>query len=245
MSTINNIDRRKDQASVISVAAERIQTPKGVEQLLLSPILKALRWVEWTFSELSKGASDAKRLSGYTRHIVFYFGFLGNVGEAYKATKDFFNHSYHGKWLAAAEDSTSIFASSMLAGSLVADTFEILHSEGLITLTPFQLAVAGLLNFLGSMALFVVAVKGIKTEVQNLSEGQWGTHTYQLAGGKLAAKILLLAISTFGIIGAIGGGAAINGFVVLSTGTSLLSLSIFNHFYEKMYETKEEKTLDI
>ncbi|NGX38191.1 MAG: hypothetical protein K1000chlam2_01363 [Chlamydiae bacterium] len=232
----------KQTQTVFSVAKDYVKSPIGVQQMVVRPVVRSLKWAEWFQGELSQTSRGCKTAFGNMNHTLEWFNYPGQLrsfGHSIVSLKD---SMLVGSVAELPEKTQKVFINGVFSIDLIADALKIFHNEKWISLSISQLQVLSTIGFLGSIALFMTAMNGIKMQFSRIITSEIGRPDFKGALLKLIAKVCLLAVSAFGIAAHLYGTIVMQ-WLSLSVSTGLLLFSLTAYFYEEMHVVNNKKTV--
>ena len=234
----------KQKPTVYSVAKDYVKRPEGIQKMVTRPALRALKWIEWFQGGLSKTGKSYRKAFKNMNYTLNWFNYpkqLQSFGHSVVALK---TSVLSGALMELPEKTQKVFINGVFSIDLVADTVRIFHNQKWISLTSSQLQVLSTIGFLSSIALFMTAITGIRTQFSRFLSAERGSPEFKVALLKLVSRVCLLAVSIFGIIAHFYG-PVIMQLLSLSVSTSLLLFSLSAHFYEEIHVDKRKKTVAV
>lgn len=220
--------------SLWEVAEERIQDPKGAQELVLKPIIQALDWVRWGKGGALSETEDSAR-NGVKR-VDRFFDWLQlpkktvRLVESVQALRELPSSSV----IESADKVTSVFTDFTAVLVVLLDAVYLAASDGWVFLSRATLDILATVGFVCYAGLFVFTVKEIGSIVKKLMHLEAGDPKRGYLWIRLMTNIALCAWAAFGMIAYTHGPAMIALWLVLAAKTIYLVGCIASHFYEKI-----------
>lgn len=232
------------QQTSLSVANEYIRTPKGVHNMALRPALKILKLLDLCSIGLSQTGRECKELLGNFNHVFFWIDFPGDLRRLGKSIVQFKESLLKGSFWNISVESKNVFVHSALTMDLIAESIEICQKENVIQLSASQVVVLSTVGFLGSTALFMTAISGLKKQFYKFIHADIGSSEFKLSLIRVVGKTCLAAVGIFGMVTFLIGQVIAN-IILLMISTLLLLCSLAAHFYNKLYVNEKESDKEI
>ncbi|MDN3506256.1 MAG: hypothetical protein P0S96_03405 [Simkaniaceae bacterium] len=223
--------------TALAVAAEYVQKPAGIQNLVLRPAIRALKWADF-MGGLTELGKECKAILGNFSLALFWLDFPEDLRKVAKSVSQLREKIFAGSFWEVTVCSKNVFVRSAFASDLVAESVLIANSKNIVALTASQVAVLSTFGFMGSTALTVSALSGLKTQFDVHIHSEIGSPKFKLSLIKMSAKACLVAIGVFGMVASVAG-SIIPTIVALIVSTLYLILSLASYFYEKLYVEKE------
>lgn len=218
-----------NKQSAFSVAADYIQTPLGIQNLVIRPVVHALK-----FTELALSVKGPRELFRLADHLLYWVGYPERLKNFDKAARKVKDNLASGSALKIASKVSKLYINSSLVVGLIADGVKNLHTREVIHLAAPYVAVLEQISFLGSIALLLLSMHAIKKQVKRLIANEVWSPKFNLALISLVGKVCLATLAIFGII-AYFSATLISPWLNLGFGVGVLVCSLTSHFYEKIH----------
>jgi hypothetical protein len=228
--------------TVASVAADYISTPSGVQNLMLLPARRMLKWAEYV-DILSDAGKECKAIIGNLSFALFWIDLPSDIKKIAEAVRDLGKNILSGSFRKLPNSTKDLFVRSSAFLDLAGEGVKFLHERSLVVLTASELALIATFGFLGSVALTVSAASSLATQLETIYTEEIGSPKFKLALIRLVAKVCLIAVGVFGMASSVAGLAAPT-LLLLILSTTLMLFSLTSYFYNKLYVEPQEKTVE-
>ncbi len=214
-----------------SATTEWLTRSDGIKNLALDPTIKLLDWKKYFFG-LSNKLRETRHALSRSKYAIGLF----DLSRKWKKLKTSIHVLDFGRpVLEVTEKSVFVFKNTMSLAKMSSCTGEILHDEGVISLTTRQLVVLKTVGIVGCFATFLKTLFDIKKIIYDLQKTypEDPARRYDLL--QLVKKICVLICSVLAMMAFALGGEVVAKWVILSLSTASLSLSISKYYYKKLY----------
>jgi hypothetical protein len=230
----------EQRPSVLKVAADYVQSPDGLNELVVEPVTATLRWSELAVTALSEIVKGPKEIFERLGHLLLWAELPSQMMKLGRSVVKLKDAVVARSLLLTADKSAKVYVNATFMTGLIADGAQILYHAGMLPLSPLALAVFEAFGLIGSVALLVKSVRGIIKNVQVLRAAELWTARFNLALIALASKITLLVVAVFSIAAFFYSIAPLT-WIILIFSTILLILCLVEHFYEKTHFGEKAK----
>ncbi len=231
-----------NEPTVYSVAKDYIQKPDGIKKMIIAPTLKAYSWASFYEYPLSETSQSVQWFLQRANHLLSWEGFPTAVTNSLDAGFEVADTAFLGSLGDLPDRVKSAYYTFLSLIGLLADSVQVGEKDNIIALSAFQHKILGIIGVLGSFAMIVKAVEGLKKEIVVLSANDVGEPKHNLALVRAVSKICLIALGCFGIAAFACVELAAK-VVLLTISTLLMLLSILAHFYEKLHRLDGTNTV--
>jgi len=231
----------QNEPTVLSVASEYVLQPRGVQNLVIEPALKAFSWAKWYEYPLSETSQTVHWFFLRMNHLLDWEAFPGKLISSIDTSFNLADTAFLGSLGDLPGRIKSAYLSFLSIIGLVADGVKVGEKDQLLALSEFHHKILSVIGVLGSVALIVQAIDGLKKQVHILSTTEMGEPKHNLAMIRAISKICLIVLGCFGIaaFASIELAATV---VLLVISTLLLLLSLLAHFYEKIHKLDQKNS---
>lgn len=242
VQTINQrpILEADQRPSILKVAADYVQSPDGMNEMVVEPVTATLRWSELAVTALSEIVKGPKEIFERLGHLLLWAELPSQMMKLGRSVVKLKDAVVARSLLLTADKSAKVYVNATFMTGLVADGAQILYHAGMLPLSPLALAVFEVFGLIGSVALLVKAVRGIIKNVQILRAAELWTAQFNLALIALASKVALLVLAVCSIAAFFYSIAPLT-WIILIFSTILLILCLVEHFYEKTHFGEKTK----
>lgn len=223
-----------NKQSTFTVAADYIKTPLGIQNMVIRPVVHALKFTELVATALSGTVKGPRELFRLADHLLYWVGYPGRLKNFDKSATKLKESLASGSALKITSKVSKLYINSSLVVGLIADGVKNLHTREIIHLAAPYIAVLEQISFLGNIALLLLSLHAIKKQVKRLIANVVWSPKFNLALITLIGKVCLAAIAIFGII-AYFSATLISPWLSLAFGVGVLGCSLTSHFYEKIH----------
>lgn len=226
--------------SVLKVAADYIQSPEGLNEMVVDSVATTLRWSELAVTALSEIVKGPKEIFERLGHILLWAELPAQMMKLGRSVVKLKDAVVARSALLTADKVAKVYVNATFMTGLIADGAMILDHAGILSLSPIAIAAFEVIGLIGSVALLVKAVRGIIKNVQILRATELWTARFNLALIALASKVALLIVAVFTIAAFFYTMGPFT-WIILFFSTILLILSLVEHFYDKTHFGEKTK----
>lgn len=230
----------EQRPSVLKIAGDYVQTPKGLNELVVDPATTTIRWAEIAVTALSEIVQGPKEIFERIGHVLLWAEIptqLMKLGRSIVKLKDSIASR---SVLLTADKVGKVYVNATFFTGLVADGAQVLYRAGILPLSSVALVALQALGLVGSVALLVKAGRGIIKNFNLLRNYEAWTPQFNFVLIRLVAKILLLVVAIFSIAAVFYSFGPLI-WIILIFSTLLLIASLAEYFYEKKYFGEKAK----
>ncbi|NGX47046.1 MAG: hypothetical protein K1000chlam3_00415 [Chlamydiae bacterium] len=202
--------------------------PSACQKLAFKPSLRCLAWA----NEPTEQALRSHWICSRSNSLLNVMDMPTKVSKLGKSIVSLSHYGTLGEYI---ERIINVFKKFTSIIGIFVSGIQIAHEEGMILLTSYQFSILDTIGFVGSSALFLKSMTGIKKNFgQLMSSQRWG-YAFNLALLKLIGRICGLVTGIFGMITFAFGGGIHAKWVMLGISTISLSMSISKYYFISLY----------
>ncbi len=228
--------------SAFAVAKDYIQTPTGIQNMVIRPAVHGLKLTQLAVSALASTVNGPRELLRLGDHLLYWVAYPDRLRSFDRSVKKLVNSFQNGSVVKVASKISKFYIQTLLVIGLIADAVKNLCVREIISLSASASLVIAQISFLGNIALALLSMHQIKKQVKKLIKHEPWTPPFNLALINLAGRVLLAAIAVFAIL-AVFNATLISPWLILGAGVGLMICSITAHFYEKIHIPPPPKTV--
>lgn len=226
--------------SACSVAKEYVQTATGMQNLVIRPVVHALKFTELALAHLACSVKGPRELFRLADHLFYWVGYPGRIKGLGRSVHKFKEGLSSGSVRKIGSKVSKLYSSTFLVVGLVASGVKHLHNRGIISLAAPYLSILEKIDFLGSIGMLLFALHQIKKQVKIMWNTAAWSPEFNLAFIRTVGRVCLAAIAAFNII-AYFQLAVVSQWIYLGLSVGMLSTTLGGHFYDKIHVPKQPK----
>ncbi|MBS0628996.1 MAG: hypothetical protein JSS30_02085 [Verrucomicrobia bacterium] len=234
--------KSEQKQSAFSVAKDYIQTPTGIQNMVIRPAVHGLRATQLALTAMASAVNGPREVLKLADHFLYWLTYPNRLRNLDRSVKKVVDSIKNGPVLKVASKISKLYISSILVIGLIADAVKNLHERSVLLLPAPALAVIAKISFLGSIAFLVLSLHQMKKQVKKMIHNEPWSAPFNLALINLVGKVFLAALAIFSIIATFYA-SLISPWLILGAGVGLMVCSITAHFYEKIHIPPEPKTV--
>lgn len=239
---VNQVIKTNQGPSVWAVAKEYVQTPLGIQNLLIRPVVHGLRFTELALTALAPTVKGPRELFKLADHLLYWVGYPGRIKGLDRSVRKVPDSFSTGSVWKVTSKVSKVYINSMLVVGLVADGVKNLHSRGVVTLAAPYLTIIEQISFLGSIGLLLFSLHQIKKQVKVLLRTVVWSPEFNLGLIRLIGRVCLAAIGVIGI-GAHFTSNFVSPWFSLAFSVGILMSGVGAYFYDKIHVQKGLKSV--
>lgn len=241
-TAINLYNNKQDEPSALSVAKDYIITPSGIQNMVIRPVVHALKFTELVATALAGTVKGPREVFRLADHLLYWVGYPSRLKNFDKSARKLKDSLTSGSLYKISTKVSKLYIDSSLVIGLIADGVKNLHTKEVIHLSSPYVAVLEQISFMGSIAFLLLALHSIKKQVKKLTHNEAWSPQFNLALITLIGKICLAVLAVFGII-AFFNAPLISPWLTLAFAVGLLVCSVTGHFYGKIHVPQQPKSV--
>lgn len=226
--------------TAFKVAADYIQTPGGIQNMVIRPVVHGLKLTQLAATALASTVNGPRELFRLGDHLLYWVTYPNRLRGFDRAVKKLVLAFESGSVVKVASKISKFYVQTLMVVGLIADAIKNLAVREIITLSSTASLVIAQISFLGNVALFMLSLHGMKKEVKKLLKNEAWTPPFNLALINLVGKVLLAVVAVLAILSTL---FVISAWIILAVGVGLMVTSITGHFYEKIHLNPGPKTV--
>jgi len=226
--------------TVVGVAQDYIQTPQGIQNMVIRPVVHGLRLTQLALTAMCAPLNGPRELFKLADHMLYWVTYPTRIQNFDRAVRKLHDSFFQDSPQKIVSRISKLYISTLMMVGLVADGVKNLHVRGVVQLSAKASAVLSQVSFLGSLALLMLSAHEIKKQVKKLVRSKPWSPQFNLALIKLVNRVCVAVIAIFAIIAAFAA-SLISQWLVLGVGIGILVTSLTSHFYEKIHVPKDPK----
>lgn len=237
-----NSARIEERPSPFTVAKDYIQTPRGVQNLVIRPVVHGLKITQLALAALCATLNGPRELFRLADHMLYWVTYPNRIKNFDRSVKKLVDSIVKGSLVKIASKVSKLYISTLMMVGLIADAIKHLHVREVIQLSAKSLAVLGQISLMGSFSLLILSGHEMKKQVKILINSEPWSPQFNLALINLINRVCLAALAIVAIITALTA-AVVSPWIALGFGVGLLVTSVTAHFYEKIHVSPASKTV--
>lgn len=203
--------------------------PYKLRKPLFKPMVKALDWAELIQGALPQLAKDSRKLLSRISDGLSVFN-LPNKGNKLLRS---FTLAYSGETIGekAVGSIVALKNSTSIAG-VGAGAVEVMHEQGLFTLSPYQLLILNIFGFICSSVLVLKSLADMNKTFNVITQQELWSPEFNSNLLYVAKKISRLSIGLFAMVFFLFGGEFAAPYVLLGLSSFSLVLSLSRYYYK-------------
>lgn len=223
-----------EKPSVLEVAVDYVQTPEGLNEMVVEPAVTTLKWAEIAVTALSEIVKGPKEIFERAGHILLWAELPTQILKLGRSIVKLKDCVANGSVFLVSDKVAKVYVNATFMTGLVADAAQLLVHEHILALPAAALTVLQVVGFLGGVAMLIKAARGIKKQIPRLMQNKPWSPKFNLALIELISKVCLAVVAIFTMIAFFYSIAPFT-WIILVFSTILLILSLISHFYEKIH----------